>query len=89
MTFHVTCEVDIKNKRAKLHRDAEEMLTYSREGGRIGRAEFAAALRQQNLFCPKPLSEKTKSILTDIMKKSSDKASSTLVNWPLNFTGKS
>lgn len=89
MIFNVACKVNIKNKRAKLHGEAEEMLTGSREGGRIRRGEFAAALRQQHLFCPKPLSDKTKSILTDTIKKSRDKASSTLGNWPLNFTGKS
>lgn len=89
MILNVTCKVNLKNERAKLHREAEEMLTDSREGSRIRRGEFAAALRQQNLFCPKPLSDKTKSILTDSIKKSRDKASSTLGNWPLNFTGKS
>lgn len=70
--FNVTCKVNIKNKRGRLHREAEEMLTYSREGGKIGCGELAMALRQHDSFCSRPLSDRTKSILADIMQKPSD-----------------
>lgn len=79
-----------KNKRAKLHREreAELRLTDSGEAGNPGRGGSAAAFRQHDSFHSRPLSDKTKSILTDGIKKSGDKTRSTLGHWTLNFTGR-
>lgn len=71
-----------------MHREAELNLTYSGEAGDIGHGGSAVALRQHDSFHSRPLSDKTKSILTDIIKKSGDKVHSTLGNWTLNFTGR-
>lgn len=65
---------NIKNRRAKVHGEAEERLRYSREGSKIGHGEFTVALRQRNALRPSPLSDKTKSILTDTIKKPRGKA---------------
>lgn len=69
---NVTCKVNIENKRGRLHREAEDILTYSREEGKIGCGELAMALRQHHSFCSRPLSDKTKYIPADIIQKTSD-----------------
>lgn len=63
----MTCKINIKNKRSRLHREAEEMLICSREGGKIGCGELAMALRDHDSFCSRPLSDRELNLFLQIL----------------------